>query len=393
MELMVSVAILVIILLSVGVIFGGASRSVSNSQAIMEMLANVRAVQQVVEQDVRGMDKNGFLVIRSRVWNKDTTATFPGGPRFIDVSPYYDQISFVSLGSFPNRTGSNADATSFNSAFIDRQTVANAAHVWIGQMIREQSSPPDTSFNVSGFSSPSQGKGQAHDQGPTGAIADPSTGLPKENEFVLGIHHTALFPGPASATHLISPGGVNIPAYDTIYYDPGAALELITGANETFSAHITSSRFAVVAKSPSQLYSSITFPTSVNVAWDNLCYRFRTLSTVYDTEVTDNPFVNGYFRMHPIALPGTSSFKVEWSDGTTYSAGQPVWFSALNPNPDASLNVTDPTASLYGDIYIAAFSPATRAKWPKALRFTYHIVDANNRLSGGRDFTQVVPIP
>jgi prepilin-type N-terminal cleavage/methylation domain-containing protein len=97
MELMVSVAILVIILLSVGVIFGGASRSVSNSQAIMEMLANVRAVQQVVEQDVRGMDRNGFLVIRSRVWNTNTAdlPTQPNPPppvnlRFIDVSPHYD---------------------------------------------------------------------------------------------------------------------------------------------------------------------------------------------------------------------------------------------------------------------------------------------------------------
>ncbi len=48
MELMVSVTILVFIILSVGLIFSGASKSVGDSQAIMEMLSNVRAVQQLI---------------------------------------------------------------------------------------------------------------------------------------------------------------------------------------------------------------------------------------------------------------------------------------------------------------------------------------------------------
>jgi hypothetical protein len=387
MELMVSVSILVLILLSVGVIFGGASRSVSNSQAIMDMLANVRAIQEVIARDVRGMDRNGFLVIRSRVWNTNTAdlPTQPNPPppvnlRFIDVSPHYDQISFISLGSFPNRTGSNNPTDPFN----DGGASANAAHVWIGQLVMQNKSLPDASYMT-----PDQTVDPTLDRVPTGYSAFPAA--PKENEFVLGMHHTLMLPGPAAGS-VVSFAGQPIPAYSSIMYTTPP----INGASASdVNVKITSSRFAVAAISPAQFMASIanSIPASPAVAWQNVCYRFSALSSVYDTEVSTNQFVNGYFRTHPIAIQGVSSFKIEWTDGT-YLGGLPVWYSVAHASPDTTVNTVDLSGGTFNsDQYMAAFSVKNPTKWPKALRFTYHIVDLNNRLSGGRDFTQVVQLP
>src|SRR4051812_22536526 len=71
MELMVAVSILVVIILAVNVTFTGASRSVSTSQATMDMMANVRGIQQMLERDLRSLDRNGFLVIRCRISNRN----------------------------------------------------------------------------------------------------------------------------------------------------------------------------------------------------------------------------------------------------------------------------------------------------------------------------------
>src|ERR1051325_9496432 len=73
MELMVSISILIIIILGVGVMFQGASKTVGNSQGLMDTMSSVRAVQGLMERDISGIDKNGFLVIRSRLQRPDTT--------------------------------------------------------------------------------------------------------------------------------------------------------------------------------------------------------------------------------------------------------------------------------------------------------------------------------
>ena len=52
MEMVVSVSILVVIILSVGAIFQSAGRTIGISQASMDMLSNVRAVQQQLESDL-----------------------------------------------------------------------------------------------------------------------------------------------------------------------------------------------------------------------------------------------------------------------------------------------------------------------------------------------------
>ena len=96
MELMVAIAILVIIILSVGVIFNNASKSVSSSTALMETLSSVRGVQQQVEKLVSGMDRNSFLVIRSQ-------ALLPGS-----FQTYrFDQIGFIDVTSANNLGNGN----------------------------------------------------------------------------------------------------------------------------------------------------------------------------------------------------------------------------------------------------------------------------------------------
>src|ERR1051326_3900033 len=73
MELIVAVSILVIIILSVGVIFRGASGAVTTSQATMDVTSSIRATQQLIERDLQHIDKNGFLVIRCRLNDNRTT--------------------------------------------------------------------------------------------------------------------------------------------------------------------------------------------------------------------------------------------------------------------------------------------------------------------------------
>src|SRR5205823_2208423 len=111
--------------LSVGVMFSGASKTVTNSQGLMDVMSGVRSTQQLIERDVSGIAKDGFLVIRQRVQNS----------AFGDRSLRCDQISFISYGSFPNKTGANIAATP--NPFTDG-TVANAAQIWWGQLIMEK---------------------------------------------------------------------------------------------------------------------------------------------------------------------------------------------------------------------------------------------------------------
>ena len=135
----------------------------------------------------------------------------------------------------------------------------------------------------------------------------------------------------------------------------------------------------------------------------NYCYRFKALASVYDSgrSTGGNFFVNGYFRLHPIALQGTSSFKIEWTDGSVDGAGELNWFGGplnmhgggANPDPNMEIAGASIPASLAGDNYDALFSYVNRRFWPKALRITMHVVDPGTRLKGGRDFVQIVNLP
>jgi prepilin-type N-terminal cleavage/methylation domain-containing protein len=387
MELMVSIAILVIIILSVGVTFSGASRSVSNSQALMDTLANIRAIQGQLERDIASIDKNTFLVLRSRVMDTD-----PGHKNF---SRRFDQIAFISNGSFPNRTGANDAPGPLYAPFTDGST-ANAALVWWGQPVLERNSAsPPPSFVAS-----NQTAKTPRDALPTGAIKD-GTGavvLTQETDFALGRRAMRLFPGPATAAngYTIYPAARPVAAYPTAAW---SCVPQITANGEGVAADITSSRIANVAQTSAQVMAEIAALRAGGTdTWPEAheyCFRPRVLASVYETEVAQNPFVNGYFRLSPMAMQGVSSFVVEWSDGTIdVSNNQLRWYSYFDQKGDPGIESVNAAGdALTGDQYIATFSYYNRAYWPKALRFKFHVVDPNNRLQGGRDFVHVVKLP
>ena len=87
-EMVVAVALLVILILAVGQVFKNASAAISLAQASSEVVSNVRGAQLQIEQDMAGLDRNGFLEI---------TAT--------------NQVLFTTMGSFTNYT--NASSYSF----------------------------------------------------------------------------------------------------------------------------------------------------------------------------------------------------------------------------------------------------------------------------------------
>ena len=182
MELMVSVAILVLIILSVGTMFQSASRSVGVSQAINEMLSNHRAVQQQIASDIKGIDKNGFLVIRSK--NGGTNRRF-------------DQIAFISLGNFPNRTGVN----NFTAPFTDRLT-SNAALVWYGQLAIQSKTPPA----AGNYLTSNQGTAVLLNALPSGV---------NDADFILGRHTTLLVPASGNVLPTLSSTGLNYRVYTT----------------------------------------------------------------------------------------------------------------------------------------------------------------------------------
>jgi prepilin-type N-terminal cleavage/methylation domain-containing protein len=421
MELMVSIAILVVIILGVGVMFSGASKAVGMSQATMEEMAGVRAMQQAIARDIQALDREGFLVIACR-----TNRPWPTNAANYDRVYRFDQLSFLARGEFPNRTGANT-----SSPFTDG-SVATGAHVWWGQGVMEvdASRKPDNSYMVA-----DQSATTPRDALPTGVISNGGVNTVKENECTLLRHTTLLFPKPNPMSNVISPAGQPVLAYPGIEHNEAA----LTG-NEGMAAHISSSRYAVAAATSMDVMRMIGYERSSGGApsgapeYDYYTYRFRALDSVYDTEVGFNPFVNGYFRSTPIVLRGVSSFRVDWTDGTVFPPNgsvtppadllqrgmQTKWFGPTgrdnngpmraggtlqletgdidrgygrdNSSIDTRMELAPAkiAAAGYGDDYVAVFGSHNKTLWPKALRITIHV--ANDRI-GGRDFVQVVNLP
>jgi type II secretory pathway pseudopilin PulG len=382
MELMVAIGLLMIIMLAIGVTFSGTSRSVGMSQATMEEMGAVRVTQRLLERDLKAIDRNGFLVITACM----------NLPSMGENSWRFDQLSFLVNDNVPNRSG----AVNSVSPFTD-SSIAGAGHVWWGQGVMEKDMRPDASYLA-----PGQNVATLRNQPPTGLIpgAGPNgTNLVKENEFTLLRHVTGLFPGPANGG-IITPAGSQVVAY------PGLERAMGSLGPQGDLAHITSSRFAAAAVTSAQVMQTIILERQGNAnlvpEYEFYTYRFRALDSVYDTEVTTNPFVNGYFRTVPIVMRGVSSFRVEWTDGSVFPsndlrAGQLKWYGPTLPSTFVEpINNTplepyyNSTPNANGDHYVAVFSYYNKAYWPKALRISMHV--ANDRL-GGRDFVQVVDLP
>ncbi len=378
-ELSISMAIVTVIILCVGVVFQSASSAVGTSQALLDETDSIEAIGHLLRRDIAGMDKRAFLTIRSRMLD----AHNPASPRF-------DQMAFLAYGSFPDRTGS-ADS---NHPFLDN-TLANAAHIWWGQLIVERYNPPDPSYVNLDLQIPAQqysgpptqsnvmgGRGRPQPGLPTGVYYDGHQGILNENECVLGRHATLLLPGP-SVNGYIAPAGYVLRAYD--------------GIN---SRGIESSRFDVAAVLPEQI-------RNIGLGGVTTCFRFHVPYSPYDIQVPDqtfngndqtvreSPFVTAAFRMYPIVLAGVSSLKIDWTNGTLDAHGQLAWYGPTNFKGDNRIEsiFPDDPASPDRDHYQAGFSGDDQSLWPRALRVTYHLVDPNHRLQGGRDIVEMISLP
>lgn len=363
MELVTAISLLVMIILGVSVIFRSSSKAVSLSQATMETFANVRAVQQQIERDVAGMDRDGFLVIRSQIT--------PTGNRRVD------QVAFVAKGAFPNRTG-----TMTANTFADN-TVANAAVIWLGHGVVEGDGTTPMHGDGPIIDPAQQGNGVALGAMPSGT---------KDQEFTLLRHATLLMAKNGSGSGITTTSGT-IAAYD----NPSINAPSVS-CSEGAMAHICSSRVAVCSLTPSQLMQGIIKGindlggrgSAARYEADSYCFRFKYLPNPYAGDVTGTYMVvNGAYRMHPILLQGVADFKVEWTDGTTNATGL-VWYGRdLPKGTDA---IIEPAVA-NNDVYTAQFSFDKKGSWPKALKFTYRVTDPMDRLNGGRVFTQVVKVP
>ncbi len=387
MELMVAVSLLVLVILGVGMIFQNTSKAVGLSQATTDTFAGVRALSRQIEKDVSSLDTNGFLVIRSRNDTVDTTRRF-------------DQISFLAKGSFRNMTGT----VQSTGMFTDR-TMGNAAHIWYGQLVMA-----------------ADGGNAVFQNGTTYAYANENTSVPlnslptgmKNQDFVLGRHITLLLPddGSTAGTNstVTSSTGLAIPAFrrDPTYAISRTALIPTTGEPskvlpDTAKTVMTSSRVGAAGYTTEYLMNLIRIqanPRSSNqrLEADNFCYRFRALPSIWDSGASSDQYkaINGYFRMTPIMLSGVPSFRVDWTDGATNSDGSLKWYGYASDgvvNYNVSASNAEPSAGSSGDGYTAQFSFDNKTYWPKALRFTYRVTDPNDRLAGGRTFTQIVALP
>jgi prepilin-type N-terminal cleavage/methylation domain-containing protein len=195
LEMLIATAILLIAIAAIALLFQSTSRAVGTSQALLEMLSNVRAIQDQMTRDVASLDKNGFLIIRSR-------AT-PNGHRV-------DQVAFLALGS--------------STSPQEPHVTANAAHIWWGQLtLANDVTPADQSMPL------------------------PLNALPAGD--TLGRHITLLL-APATPGQYADP---TIPCFPDIAFTTPA---LSFSANEP-PAHITASRIGSAAFTPSQIMATL----------------------------------------------------------------------------------------------------------------------------------------
>jgi len=427
LELIVTMAIMAIIIVSVGMIFQGATAAAGTSQALLEQMDGVRSIERMLQRDVGGMDKRGFLMIRS-------TMLDPSNPS----SPRFDQVSFLAHGSFPNHTGADDPQHPF-----DDHTEGNAAHIWWGQLVMECMEPPNPSYMRS-----NQAAGSP--ELPTGVYRDYPNNrvIYHEEQCVLGRHVTVLLPGPTDNAGRIAPAGRVLMAYPS--YKQG---HLIQGAGESVPASIESSRFSVATSLPTmnvlppsgpplQLavgsanpepfefprtyapwhltgwvlfdwnkHSRPSTPTPPPTTRPNspapqpagplrfdesaVCFRFKALLSPYDTDVPENPFVNAAFRMQSIVMSGVSSVKIDWTDGKVdRKTGELLWYGPTRHSGNNIVEhfVSPEHQSPLDEIYTASFAGDWPEFWPTALRFTYHIVEPSHRLTS-RDVVVVVALP
>jgi type II secretory pathway pseudopilin PulG len=370
-ELLVTILIFVLLILGIGVIFRSTGRTVSTAEAHLQLLANVRAVQDQMARDLASLDPTTFLVIRRPV-NKSKNPFL--------ATDECDQIAFIANGTFPYKT------PGFDQAPLLDET-AHAALIWYGHLA------------VEGTGSSA---GNCYPQADQAAFPmgqdphDPWNVLPSgrtPDDYILGRHATLLLSNnvgpPPQSSHAIYIGQQRVPAatMPSRFSPP-------VDVGEGSLANIASSRVGFASVTPNQImqeimlsyfldpkarlrHADLAHPPPIIEA--SFCYRFKTLLDPWSTEIraNDRPsLTNAAIRMNSVMLQGVPSFQVE-------VMGQDGQFHEPSGYADAD---TKEQIAVYTPI--DHFSPM-----PAALRITLRITDPQHRLLGGRTFQQIVKLP
>jgi hypothetical protein len=419
-ELMVAVSLLTVIILSIGVVFKSTGNAVGLGEATGDMFSKVRVINQQLVSDVHGMDRNGFLIIRCEAEETGANGDADAQDQ-TDRFRRYDQISFISTGKFPNRTGSYQAANIFSD-----NTVSSSARIWYGQLLIEKDrAGADETVTPSTSSRPVLAGGNTSGLIPNSLVGPRfATNVDYAASPLDPAYESGFTLGRQALLLLNPPSGSSFPAgYRSI--DVNASLYTATtpvtngpASNEPQRPVISASRIGVAYTTVPQIMATVatlnTFPMSTGTM-SLYCYRLKTLPSPTATnilDVTNNPSLpNGILRMHPIFAQGVPSFAVDWTDGTVDTNGNIQWFGcnsgsagsySIKAASTANTARTHSSATYGGvsfefsnatDVYSVGFSPAKPTFWPKALRFTYRITDSNDRLNGGRTFVCVVDLP
>ena len=428
LELLVAVAITVLLLALVSLVITPVRSMVTIAAANMELSQYASVLEATMRDDVRRMNKNGVLVIKTQVIGVDET-----GEGTISAFERHDldQMAFFSAGPWISQRFQLSQNQNAYDTGVSRTFRAAEARVWYGHMAA------------------------------SAAGADPINNSGTGTDFlkwVLGRQALLLTPGyPALdatvATHKVgaqsvwtmnNPAVAAVPANYPAYGAPFTAAAnlqhqgIMQGTVDTTAAHTSADVRNVImtATAAPSGYPATLAGQGAFTVWDTnagtnttpsgsttlgrlaqanhisaLCYRIYGQALFPSGSTLDRDAV---MRTHATIAPNCSDFKIEWAgdfdptyagvdvntlaDGTGVASGNPAtttlpihWYGGYNTSTGArkttgnvNIDRTDGTTTvtpLTISNYTAAFGyDRTVTPWPRLIRVTVKLHDARGSL-------------
>ena len=394
-ELMISIALVVLLILGVNQVFLYTSQAVGSGQAINDAIRNGRSVQQTLGADLanavpNGLDANssaGLVITSTSVYGyrnaADLAGDRDGNPATIDldgdgvegdsagetIPPFRfgtrnyrtDTLSFFARGKYPRQTG-NSGA---NGSFVANMS-SDEAWVWYGHLQLPDNSAPST---TTGAPAVYAGPAAAPSSGPN-AGGTPSPAVNPNNyfaeQFVLGREAILLRPpAPGDATgatiYANGVGGVAQPHIGLTTTVPYWPLSSTAMASDGSGFGLADSRYDLAAGTIPQFQANL-------VAWMQVpgtapAARDWWTAANYPHAFHCNPFVpkpltsQAMAQALPYFVRGCSQFTVEFAGDFVTQNNDPadlVYNNPMDPRagkPDALVsNQTKPSDGTYGDV-------------------------------------------
>ncbi len=397
-ELMISIALVVLLILGVNQVFLYTSQAVGSGQAINDAIRNGRSIQQTMGADLanavpNGLDANssaGLVITSTSVYGfrnaADLAGDRDGNPATIDlqadgletdpgdvISPFRygtrnyrtDTISFFARGRYPRQTGGSG----LTGAFVTNMS-SDEAWVWYGHLQLPDNSAPNASTQTPTVF---VGAGAGPTAGPNaGATASPAVNPNNyfAEQFVIGREAVLLRPtAPAAAGNAV-PGttifangvsGVSQPHIGLSGAAPYWSLSATCAASDGTGFGLADSRYDLAAGTIPQFQANL-------VAWmqptgSAAAARDWWTATNYPHAFHCNPFVpkpltpQGMAQALPYFVRGCTQFTVEFAGDFVTQNNDPTDVTYNNSGdtragkPDALVsNQPKPSDGTYGDV-------------------------------------------